>query len=196
MVSRSAPAIVDAEGRLRGWRGTAHRDITAQVDAQSSATRHDELLRKLVADPGMIFQFVRATPTRRAPSSSRGVVGVRRPAEQVMAHPDRAISDRASDDRARDLGHQALRRGRACGTTIYRVMRVDGHDAGSRRRASPERRADGAARCGYAFSADVTEREQTEHALRRVEGALGDAGAHQPRRSRAGSLDTGRLGIR
>ena len=52
LVSRSALPIVDAEGRLRSWRGTA-RDITAQIDAQSSATRHDELLRKLAAQiPG------------------------------------------------------------------------------------------------------------------------------------------------
>ena len=91
-MSRSALPIVDAEGRLRGWRGTA-RDITAQIDAQSSATRHDELLRKLAAQiPGMIFQFVRHADGRRSfPPQPRRGIGVRRAGRAGDGAPDHAF---------------------------------------------------------------------------------------------------------
>ena len=171
LVSRSALPIVDAEGRLRGWRGTA-RDITAQIDAQSSATRHDELLRKLAAQiPGMIFQFVRHADGRRSfPYLSRGVESVFGvPAEQVMAHPDHAFEIVHPEDRARVIsGIERSGRELSLWHDVYRVMRVDGRERWIETRASPERRADGAT-LWHAFSADVTEREQTEHALRRVE---------------------------
>ncbi len=171
LVSRSALPILDAEGRLRGWRGTA-RDVSAQVDAQSSATRHDELLRKLSSQiPGMIFQFVRHADGRRSfPYLSRGVeevFGV--PAAQVMAHPDHAFEIVHPDDLARVLaGIERSGRELSLWHDVYRVTRMDGRLRWIETRASPERLADGAT-LWHAFSADVTEREQTAHALRRVE---------------------------
>jgi len=171
LVSRSALPILDADGRLRGWRGTA-RDITAQVDAQSSAQQHDELLRKLSSQiPGMIFQFVRHADGRRSfPYVSRGVESVFGvAAEQVTAHPDRAFDIVHRDDRARVLAGIE----RSCAELslwhdVYRVTRADGRERWIETRAAPERLSDGAT-LWHAFSADVTEREQTERALRRVE---------------------------
>ncbi|MFT3663700.1 PAS domain-containing protein [Piscinibacter sp.] len=171
LVSRSALPIVDTDGRLRGWRGTA-RDVTAQIDARSSATRHDELLRKLSSQiPGMIFQFVSHADGRRSfPYISRGVeevFGV--PAAQVIAHPDHAFEIVHADDRARVLaGIERSGRELSRWHDVYRCTLADGRLRWIETHASPERLPDGAT-LWHAFSADVTEREQTAHALRRIE---------------------------
>ncbi len=171
LVSRSALPIVDEDGQLRGWRGTA-RDVTAQVDAQTSAARHDELLRKLSSQiPGMIFQFVRHPDGRIGfPYLSRGVetvFGV--PADAVMANPDHAFEIVHADDRERVLdGIARSARTLSLWQDTYRVTLADGRSRWIETRASPERLTDGAT-LWHAFSADVTERQQTEQTLRRVE---------------------------
>ena len=102
LVSRSAPPIVDAEGRLRGWRGTARHHRPDRRAEQRDPARQS--CCKLAAQiPGMIFQFVRHADGRRSfPHLSRGVESVFGvPAEQVMAHPDHAFEIVHPEDRAR-----------------------------------------------------------------------------------------------
>ena len=91
LVSRSALPVVDEAGHFRGWRGTA-RDVTAQIDAQSSAAQHDERLRKLSSQiPGLIFQYIRHPDGRgEFPFVSRGV---------------EAVFDVSADEVAREPGH-------------------------------------------------------------------------------------------
>ena len=171
LVSRSAVPIVDEDGQLRGWRGTA-RDVTVQIEAQTSSARHDELLRKLSSQiPGMIFQFVREADGRIGfPYVSRGVetvFGV--PADAVMANPAHAFQIVHDDDRERVLGGIARSAATlALWQDIYRVTLSDGRTRWIETRASPERLADGGT-LWHAFSADVTERQLTQQALREVE---------------------------
>ncbi|MFT3954065.1 MAG: PAS domain S-box protein [Piscinibacter sp.] len=171
LVSRSALPIVDDDGRLRGWRGTA-RDVTAQIEAQTSSARHDELLRKLSSQiPGMIFQFVRHADGRIGfPYVSRGVetvFGV--PADAVMANPAHAFQIVHADDRDRVLGGIARSAEQlSLWQDVYRVTLIDGRMRWIETRASPERLPDGGT-LWHAFSADVTERQQTQQALREVE---------------------------
>ena len=171
LVSRSAQPIVDADGRLRGWRGTA-RDVTAQVHAQGAAARHDELLRKLSSQiPGLIFQFVRHPDGRRAfPYVSRGVESVfGATAAQVMDHPDHAFEIVHPEDLPRVVaGIERSAAELGLWHDIYRVRLMDGRERWVETRASPERLPDGAT-LWHAFSADVTERQQTEQTLRRAE---------------------------
>ncbi|WP_341887777.1 PAS domain-containing protein [Variovorax sp. YR752] len=171
LVSRSALPIVDDDGRVRGWRGTA-RDVTVQVDAQTSAARHDELLRKLSSQiPGMLFQFVRHPDGRgEFPFISRGVESVFGvPAERVMANPDHAFEIVHPEDRERVLGGIVRSAAQlSLWQDQYRVTLADGRVRWLETRASPERLPDGST-LWHAFSADVTERQQTELALRRVE---------------------------
>ena len=66
----------------------------------------------------------------------------------------------------RDEGAASLlRRELSLWHDVYRVMRIDGRERWIETRASPERLADGAT-LWHAFSADVTDRKQTEAALR------------------------------
>jgi len=168
LVSRSALPVVDEAGQFRGWRGTA-RDVTSRIDAQSSAAQRDERLRKLSSQiPGLIFQYIRHPDGRSEfPFVSRGVEAVFGvSAEEVTREPGHAFEIVHPQDRQRVF--DGIERS-AVELTLwhdeYRVIRRDGQLRWLETRASPERLPDGAT-LWHAFSADVTDRKQTEEALR------------------------------
>ncbi|MBL0091595.1 MAG: PAS domain-containing protein [Piscinibacter sp.] len=168
LVSRSALPVVDEAGHFRGWRGTA-RDVTSRIDAEHNAAQHDERLRKLSSQiPGLIFQYLRHADGRSEfPFVSRGVEAVFGvSAEEVAREPSNAFQIFHPQDRQRVLA--GIERSAAELTVWYdeyRVVRRDGQDRWLETRASPERLPDGAT-LWHAFSADVTDRKQTEAALR------------------------------
>jgi PAS domain S-box-containing protein len=173
-VSRSAMPVFDAEGRCRGWRGTA-RNVTAQIQAEREARLQHELLAKLSSQlPGAIFQYrVDAQGRGRYLYVSEGVrelFGVEPPAGPDghfdasvpwrLLHPDDALSLRRSLDHAvRELRPW---------TREFRIVREDGSVRWLDMRATPERLADGST-LFHGFTADITERKQTELALRETE---------------------------
>ncbi len=168
LVSRSALPVVNEAGQFRGWRGTA-RDVTAQIDAQTSASQHDERLRKLSSQiPGLIFQYIRHPDGRgEFPFVSRGVEAVFGvSADEVAREPSHAFEIVHPQDRERVFA--GIERSAAELTlwqAEYRVVRRDGQQRWLETRASPERLPEGAT-LWHAFSADVTDRKQTEAALR------------------------------
>ena len=168
-VSRSATPVFDADGRFRGWRGTA-RDVTAQIAAEREALQQHELLAKLSSQvPGVIFQY-RLEPGGEghylyASEGVRQVFGVElRPGRRLDAslparllHPDdvpgfqESILDAA--ERLRPWSRE------------YRIRRKDGSLRWLDTRATPERLADGST-LFHGFTADITDRKQAELALR------------------------------
>ncbi|MFZ5546689.1 MAG: ATP-binding protein [Pseudomonadota bacterium] len=173
-VSRSAMPVFDADGRFRGWRGTA-RNVTAQIQAEREAQLQHELLAKLSSQlPGAIFQYrVDAKGEGRYLYVSEGVrqlFGVQPPAGPDdsfdsdvpwrLLHPDDAASFRLSlQEAVRELKPWSRE---------FRIVRDDGSVRWLDSRATPERLADGST-LFHGFTADITERKQTELALRETE---------------------------
>jgi PAS domain S-box-containing protein len=173
-VSRSAMPVFDADGGFRGWRGTA-RDVTVQIQAEREAQLHHELLTKLSSQlPGALFQY-RVDPQGRGhylyvSEGVRELFGVSRPASPDerfdasvpwrLLHPDDAPGFRSS--------LEAAVRAVKPWTREYRIVREDGSVRWLDTRATPERLADGST-LFHGFTTDITERKQTELALRETE---------------------------
>ncbi len=174
-VSRSAMPVFDAQGRFRGWRGTA-RNVTAQILAEREAQLQHELLAKLSSQvPGIIFQYRIDGDGRGrylyASEGVRGLLGISAPAEQGscqggadlpfrLIHPDDTPGFDESVAEAVRLLKPWQRE--------YRIVREDGQVRWLDSRAMPERLADGST-LFHGFTADITERKQTELALRETE---------------------------
>jgi PAS domain S-box-containing protein len=173
LVSRSAVPVFDAQGRFSGYRGTA-RDVTAQVDAARRARGHDVLLRKLSSQvPGVIFQFLMdAGGGFSYPYASHGLremFGVEQPFD--AAGGDAAVPLRTLHPEERAGFVDSIResaRSLASWQREYRIQRPDGAVRWLETRATPERLPDGGT-LWHGFTADITERKETELALRRSE---------------------------
>jgi PAS domain S-box-containing protein len=172
-VSRSAVPVFGEDGSFRGYRGTA-RDVTAQVAATLRSRGQDALLRKLTAQvPGVIFQFqLNADGSCHFTYASRGMRhllgrpmrldprSTRPPAPLSFIHPDDV------DGFAQSIY--------LCADTLepwhreYRIVRGDGRVRWLETRAMPERLPSGGT-LWHGFTTDVTERKETELALRRSE---------------------------
>jgi PAS domain S-box-containing protein len=173
IVSRSAVPVFDDAGRFRGYRGTA-RDITAQVEAAHRAHAHDALLRKLSSQvPGVIFQFLMTTDGKVSyPYASDGLremfgmdasTGNDGGAVHVplrLVHQDERQAFVESINESARLLRPWQRE--------YRIVRTDGSTRWLETRAMPERLADGCT-MWHGFTADISERKETELALRRSE---------------------------
>ncbi|HEV7913542.1 MAG TPA: PAS domain S-box protein, partial [Albitalea sp.] len=172
-VSRSAVPVIDDSGRFMGYRGTA-RDVTAQVNAMRRSRGQDALLRKLSSQvPGVIFQFRWDGDGRfsypYASDGLREMFGVDAPFDAVgsdaslplrMLHPQDSVGFVDSvRDSARELSPWQRE---------YRIVRRDGGVRWLETRAMPERQSDGGT-LWHGFTADITERKETELALRRSE---------------------------
>lgn len=171
-ISRSAVPVFDGAGRFAGYRGTA-RDMTAQIDAVRRSRHHDALLRKLSSQvPGVIFQF-QMTPDGAfsylyASEGLRDIFG-------AEVRLERAWDERSvlralhPDDRAGfvDSIKESARVLRAW-QREYRIVRGDGSIRWLETRAMPERLPDGCT-LWHGFTADISDRKETELALRRSE---------------------------
>jgi PAS domain S-box-containing protein len=173
-ISRSAMPVFAADGGFRGWRGTA-RDVTAQLRTEREAQLRHELLTKLSSQlPGALFQYHVDTQGRGhylyVSEGVRELFGVARPTGPDehfdasvpwrLLHPDDAHGFRASLEAAvREL---------VPWTREYRIVREDGGVRWLDTRAAPERLADGGT-LFHGFTTDITERKQTELALRETE---------------------------
>ena len=172
-VSRSAVPIFTEDGAFRGYRGTA-RDVTAQVAATQHSRGQDALLRKLTAQvPGVIFQF-QLNPDGSCcyPYASRGM-------HKMLGSPTR-LDLRGADAsmplrmiHADDIAGFAESIYRSAETLDpwhreYRIVRSDGRVRWLETRAMPER-LPGGSTLWHGFTTDVTERKETELALRRSE---------------------------
>jgi PAS domain S-box-containing protein len=172
-VSRSAVPVFGKDGSFRGYRGTA-RDVTAQVAATLRSRGQDALLRKLTAQvPGVIFQFqLNADGSCHFTYASRGMRNIlgrpmqldarssKPPMPLNIIHPDDIAGFAPSIyDSARTL--QPWHR-------EYRIIRRDGRVRWLETRAMPERLS-GSGTLWHGFTTDITERKETELALRRSE---------------------------
>jgi len=164
-------AVLDDAGRFAGYRGTA-RDVTAQIEATRRSRGHDVLLRKLSSQvPGIIFQLRMGADGRFSyPYVSQGLRdifgidaaldGGEASVPLRMLHPD----DQAGFiDSIRDSAQRLVAWQRE-----YRIVRNDGGVRWLETRATPERQDDGGT-LWHGFTADITERKETELALRRSE---------------------------
>ena len=172
-VSRSAVPVFDAQGRFSGYRGTA-RDVTAQIEATRRSRGHDVLLRKLSSQvPGVIFQLQMAADGYfsypYASDGLREMFGVDAPFDGAggdatvplrMLHPDERAGFVDSIKASAQSLHPWQRE--------YRIVRGGGHIRWLETRATPERLPDGGT-LWHGFTADITERKETELALRRSE---------------------------
>jgi PAS domain S-box-containing protein len=172
-VSRSAVPVFDNAGRFTGYRGTV-RDVSAQIEAVQRSRGHHALLRKLSSQvPGIIFQCqLSPDGSLSLPYASDGlrqVFGVAQPVDGTptdtsvllsMLHPD----DRAGFTDSMTRSAQRL----SPWQRDYRIVRADGSTRWLETRAMPERLSDGGT-LWHGFTADVTERKETELALRRSE---------------------------
>jgi PAS domain S-box-containing protein len=173
-LSRSAMPVFDAEGALRGWRGTT-RNVTAQVLAEREAALQHELLAKLSSQvPGVIFQYHVDTEGRGrylyASEGVRALFGLDAVTDSALAvdpglplqllHPDDAAGFRDSVAEAARLLTPWTRE--------FRIVRDDGSVRWLDTRAMPERLDDGST-LFHGFTADITERKQIELALRETE---------------------------
>jgi PAS domain S-box-containing protein len=183
-VSRSAVPCFDDQGRFAGFRGTA-RDVSESIRIHKQLAAQDQLLRKLSSQvPGVIFQYHRqADGTGRyayVSDAVRELLGIDAPAPgrdvdssvpYRMLHPD----DRSGYKESIAAAYAHLKPW----LHEYRVQLADGRVRWMETRASPEPLADGGT-LWHGFTADVTERKQTELALResreRVEMASEAAG--------------------
>jgi PAS domain S-box-containing protein len=171
VVSRSAVPVLDARGRLAGWRGTA-RDMTARIAAAAGHRARDELLHRLMAQaPGVMFQYQRQPDGRASfPFVSERIqelVGVA--AAEVLADPGRAFGMIHEADLPAVLDAiAASERDLRPARYEQRVCLAAGQQRWLETRATPERLADGST-LWHGFITDVTERKETEEALRQSE---------------------------
>jgi len=168
-VSRSATPVFDADGRFRGWRGTA-RDVSAQVLAEHEAQQQHELLAKLSSQvPGVIFQYrLDAQGHGHYLYVSEGARPLLGPDCRAGRKPDAGLPFRLlhPDDApgfADSIAHAA--RMLSPWSREYRIVRKDGSLRWLDTRAAPERLPDGST-VFHGFTADITERKQAEQALR------------------------------
>ncbi|MFM8899085.1 MAG: ATP-binding protein [Burkholderiales bacterium] len=183
-VSRSAVPRFDASGQFAGFRGTA-RDVSESIRVHQQLATQVALLRKLSTQvPGLIFQY-QQPPSGRGrylytSDAVRDLFGVQTdgPGNEVDARlPYRLLHD---DDRQayHDSAAQASRQIEPW-RHEYRIHRGDGHVRWMETRATPERLPDGGT-LWHGFTTDITDRKQTELALResqeRVEMASEAAG--------------------
>ena len=172
-VSRSAVPVFNASGRFTGYRGTA-RDVSAQVEAMRRSRGHDVLLRKLSSQvPGVIFQFrmdgdgVFSYPY--ASDGLREMFGVDVPLDAAGGDASLPLRMLHVDDRPGFVDSiRDSARGLHAWQREYRIVRDDGSVRWLETRAMPERLSDGGT-LWHGFTADVTERKETELALRRSE---------------------------
>ncbi len=183
-VSRSAVPYYDEKGAFAGFRGTA-RDVSESIRIHRRLAVQDQLLRKLSSQvPGVIFQYLQPAegPGRYVYASDavREMLGVEPPSAgndvdasvpYRMLHPDDKASYLESISAAYKSARPWLHE--------YRVRLDDGRLRWMETRASPEPLPDGST-MWHGFTADVTDRKQTELALResqeRVEVASEAAG--------------------
>ncbi len=183
-VSRSAVPRFDAQGRFAGFRGTA-RDVSESIRIHKQLAAQDQLLRKLSSQvPGVIFQYHKQPGGlgrySYASDAVRELLGLEPPTatREVdpsvpyrMLHPDDRSSYRESVEASASGLQPWLHE--------YRVVLGDGRLRWMETRATPEMQDDGST-LWHGFTADITERKQTELALResqaRVEMASEAAG--------------------
>jgi PAS domain S-box-containing protein len=183
-VSRSAVPRFNASGQFAGFRGTA-RDVSESIRIHKQLASQDALLRKLSAQvPGVIFQY-RQPPSGRgrylyASDAVRGLFGVESP--EPNNEVDARLPYRLLHDDDRQAYHDSVVAAPsklAPWLLEYRIHRGDGQVRWMETRATPERLPDGVT-LWHGFTTDITERKQTELALResqeRVEMASEAAG--------------------
>ncbi len=184
-VSRSAVPVLDAQGRVVGWRGSA-RDVTSQVLAARETRERDQRMHKLLSQvPGAAFQLrLDAGGTRPhylfANEGLRELIG---DAEGPGLPTLRRV---LPEDRARVA--DAILAAIAALEPLrieYRLQRGDGSVRWLETRAAPERQSDGSV-VFHGFTWDVTERHLAQEALREHE-ALRLARESAERASRAKS---------
>jgi len=172
-ISRSAVPVFDNAGHFSGYRGTA-RDVSAQVEAVRRSRRHDTMLRKLSSQmPGVIFQFQMDADGRYSyPYASEGLremFGVEMPLDVVGGDASLPLRVLHAEDRPGFVDSIRESARLLCPwQREYRIVRGDGAVRWLETRAAPERLPDGGT-LWHGFIADVTERKETELALRRSE---------------------------
>ncbi len=172
-VSRSAVPVFGADAGFKGWRGTA-RDVSAQVEAMRRTRSQDALLRKLSSQvPGVIFQLQLAGDGSfsypYASDGMREMFRVEPGSDGEGADPALPFRLLHPDDRKAFLDslHTSART-LARWQHEYRIVHDDGTVCWLETRAMPERLAD-AATLWHGFTANITDRKETELALRRSE---------------------------
>jgi signal transduction histidine kinase/CheY-like chemotaxis protein len=165
-VSRSAVPVLDAQGRVVGWRGSAC-DVTSQVLAARETRERDQRMHKLLSQvPGAAFQLrLDAQGTRPhylfANEGLRGLIGdADGPGLPTLRHV-------WPEDRARVA--DAILAATTCVEPLRIEYRLQPGDGGSLRwletRATPERQPDGSV-VFHGFTWDVTERHLGQAALK------------------------------
>lgn len=173
-ISRSAVPFFDAQGNFRGYRGTA-RDVSAIIATERRTHAQAELLNKLSSQvPGVIFQLKMADDGSShytyVSEASRDLFGAEPPHDQDDQHPlDDLMSRLLHPDDAADHIPSMLSAGRTLAPwhREFRIIR-NGFVRWIEARAMPERHEDGGT-LWHGFASDVTERKDTELALRSSE---------------------------
>jgi PAS domain S-box-containing protein len=171
VISRSAVPVLDADGRLAGWRGTT-RDMTERLRAAAAARERELLLTKLSAQlPGALHQF------RIGPDGRAGFTFASEGVRELFGIDPQAVIERAegiydvvlSEERAAMIASvEASRRALTAWRHEYRVRRPDGSVRWLASHATPERMPDGST-VWHGFTSDVTHSKRIELALRESE---------------------------
>jgi PAS domain S-box-containing protein len=175
-VSRSAVPRFDAQGRFAGFRGTA-RDISESIRIHKQLASQDALLQQLSAQvPGIIFQYhQRADGSGRyqyvsdAARTTLGIEPKTNSGYQPLGENTPPYNMVHPQDKKRyfELTKAALKGG----TPLffeYRVVLADGRIRWLDTRTAAQRQNDGSL-LWHGFATDVTERKQTELALREAQ---------------------------
>jgi PAS domain S-box-containing protein len=177
VISRSAVPVLDADGRVTGWRGTA-RDMTERLRAAAAARERELLLTKLSAQlPGALHQFRLGADGRGgftyASAGVRELFGID---PHTMIERGERIYDLVlpADRDAMIASVEASQRELSAWRHDYRVRRPDGSLRWLSSHATPERLADGST-VWHGFTTDVSHSKRIELALRESEERWGMA---------------------